>query len=84
MRKGISTEALKAVISYLFKEISMNRIEGRHNTLNLASGRVILKSGMKFEGIMRETDINRNGEFCDLVVYSILKSDLIVEYKKVK
>lgn len=75
--KGISTEALKSVISYLFKEIDMNRIEGRHNTLNLASGRVMQKSGMKFEGIMREMDINKNGEFCDLAVYSILKSDLI-------
>lgn len=77
-QKGISTEALKAVISYLFKEIAMNRIEGRHNTLNFASGRVMQKSGMKFEGIMREMDINKNGEFCDLAVYSILKSDLIV------
>jgi ribosomal-protein-alanine N-acetyltransferase len=77
-RKGNSTEGLKAVISYLFKEITMNRIEGRHNTLNFASGRVMQKSGMEFEGIMRQTDINKNGEFCDLAVYSILKSDLIV------
>ena len=77
-RKGISTEALDSVISYLFNEIGMNRIEGRHNTLNFVSGRVMQKSGMKFEGIMRQGDINKNGEFCDLAVYSILKSDLIV------
>lgn len=74
---GISTEATKAVINYLFKEIGMNRIEGRHNTLNLASGGAMQKSGMKFEGIMRQADINKNGDFCDLALYSILKSDLI-------
>lgn len=44
--KGIMTEALKAVISYMFSEIGMNRIEARHNTLNPASGRVMQKSGM--------------------------------------
>lgn len=77
-KKGISTEALKAVINYMIKEIGINRIEARHNTLNLASGRVIQKSGMKFEGIMRQADVNKNGEFCDLAVYSVLKSDLIV------
>ncbi|WP_297417912.1 GNAT family N-acetyltransferase [Clostridium sp.] len=74
---GIMTEALKAIISYLFKEVGMNRIEGRHNTLNPASGRVMQKSGMKFEGIMRQVQVNKFGEFYDLAVYSILKSDLI-------
>ena len=36
------------------------------------------KSGMKFEGIMRQAKIDRNGNFYDLVLYSILKSDLTV------
>lgn len=71
------TEALKAVINYLFEEVGMNRIEARHNTLNPASGRVMQKSGMKFEGIMRQIKVNKYGEFYDLAVYSILKSDLI-------
>lgn len=73
------TEALMAVINYLFKEIGMNRIEGRHNILNPASGRVMQKSGMTLEGILRQAKINKkNGEFYDLAVYSILKSDLKV------
>lgn len=77
--KGFMTEALKAVINYLFKEIGMNRIEGRHNTLNPASGRVMQKSGMTLEGILRQVKVNKkNGEFYDLAVYSILKSDLKV------
>jgi [ribosomal protein S5]-alanine N-acetyltransferase len=77
--KGIMTEALKAVINYLFKEVGINRIEARHNTLNPASGRVMQKSGMKLEGILRQVKVNKYGEFYDLAVYSILKSALIVK-----
>ena len=33
-RKGITTEALGAVIDFLFKEVGMNRIEARHDTNN--------------------------------------------------
>ena len=75
--KGIMTEALKAVITYLFEEIGINRIEARHNTENPASGRVMEKAGMKLEGILRQVKINKKGKFYDLAVYSILKSDLI-------
>jgi ribosomal-protein-alanine N-acetyltransferase len=73
--KGIMTEAIKAVINYLFSEIGMNRIEARYNTLNLASGRVMQKSGMKHEGILRQVQVDKNGHFNDLAVYSILKSE---------
>lgn len=74
--KGLTTEGLKAIINYLFNEVGMNRIEARHNTLNIASGVVMQKVGMKFEGILRQVEINKHGEFYDLAVYSILKSDL--------
>lgn len=74
--KGLTTEGLNAIINYLFNEVGMNRIEARHNTLNIASGVVMQKVGMKFEGILRQVEINKHGEFYDLAVYSILKSDL--------
>jgi len=73
--KGIMTEALKAVIGYLFNEIGMNRIEAKHNTLNPASGKVMQKSGMKHEGILRQVQVDKNGHYNDLAVYSILKSE---------
>lgn len=78
--KGIMAEALKAVIGYLFNEIGMNRIEAKHNTLNPASGMVMQKSRMKHEGILRQVQVDKNGDYNDLAVYSILKS----EYDKVK
>ncbi|GFZ29858.1 N-acetyltransferase [Clostridium zeae] len=74
--KGYMTEALNVVIDYLFKEIGMNRIEARYNTINIASGIVMQKAGMKFEGILRQAKVNKYGQFYDLAIYSILRSDL--------
>ena len=74
--KGITTEALKAIIKFLFQEVSMNRISAKHDTNNLPSGQVMRKSGMVYEGTLREIKI-RNDEFYSLAVYSILKKEWI-------
>ncbi|MEG2289000.1 MAG: GNAT family N-acetyltransferase [Clostridium sp.] len=73
--KGITSEALKSVIDYLFSEVGFNRIEARHDTNNGASGKVMIKSGMQHEGILRKVKLRDNKEFYDLAVYSILKED---------
>ena len=75
--KGITTEALKAVINYMIKEVNINRFEARFNTKNIASGKVMEKAGMKYEGTLREVKINRNGDYYDMSVYSILRSDIL-------
>lgn len=74
--RGVGTEALKEVISFMINDIGFNRVEGKHNIMNLVSGKVLQKSGMIFEGTMRQADVNKEREFSDLQVYSILKSDL--------
>jgi ribosomal-protein-alanine N-acetyltransferase len=71
--KGITTEASKAVINYFFS-LGFNRIFSYHNPLNSASGRVMQKCGMKFEGRIRGGSLLA-GEICDCLQYSILKSD---------
>lgn len=73
--KGIMTEALKAVIAYLLSKVGFNRIQLRHMTDNPASGRVMQKCGMKFEGILRQYGVKNIGERCDTAIYSILKED---------
>lgn len=72
--QGIMPEALNAVITYLFDEVGMNRIAACHDSNNPKSGRVMVKAGMKLEGILREAAKNRHGRY-DKVYYSILKSD---------
>lgn len=73
--RGLMTEALKSVINYLFKKANFNRIQLRHHVDNEASGRVMQKAGLQFEGILREADKTNTGQFCDTAIYSILKRD---------
>jgi len=75
--KGIMTEALKDVINYLFSEVGFNRIVALHDTNNSASGKVMLKSGMKYEGTLRQANYNEKRGFYDLAVYGILKDEWI-------
>lgn len=72
--KGITSEALNSVIEYFFNEVGANRIESRHDVNNPNSGNVMKKCGMKYEGTMRQSDINNQG-ICDTCYYAILKSD---------
>ena len=72
--KGIMTEALSAVIEYLFTEVGMNRVAARHDPNNPHSGGVMRKCGMKYEGTNRACDRNNQG-ICDAAQYSILRSE---------
>lgn len=72
--KGIMTKALKAVINYLFDTTDFVRISAKHDIANPGSGKVMEKSGMKYEGTYRQADKNNQG-ICDCSVYAILKSD---------
>ena len=74
---GYATQALSAVIHVAFTSIpSLNRLEAQHDIRNPASGRVMEKSGMKKEGVLRERLYNKS-EFIDVALYSILRSDHI-------
>ena len=72
--KGITTEALSAVIEYLFTEVGVNRVAARHDPNNPHSGGVMRKCGMKYEGTNRSCDRNSQG-ICDAAQYSILRSE---------
>ena len=72
--KGIMTEALAAVIEYLFTEVGMNRVAARHDPNNPHSGGVMRKCGMKYEGTLRACDRNNQG-ICDAAQYAILQCE---------
>lgn len=73
--QGIMTEALKAIKGYMFEEVGINRICAKHHTQNIASGKVMQKCGMLFEGVMRQVKVDKHGDFYDLAVYAALKAD---------
>lgn len=69
--KGYATEALTAVINYLFEE-DVYLIEAKHSSQNAASGRVLAKAGMKEEAVLLDRRIDKKtGIRYDLVIYSI-------------
>ncbi len=72
--QGITSEALQAVIDFLFAEVGMNRIAARHDPKTPHSGGVMKKCGMKYEGTTRASDRNRQG-ICDAAHYAILRSE---------
>lgn len=76
---GIMSESLTAVIDYLFSEVRFNRIAAMHDTNNIASGKVMIKSGMKYEGTLRQAKLRDSNGFYDLAIYSILKDEWIRE-----
>ena len=72
---GYATEALKAVIKYLFEECDADVVNAEFMANNPASGRVMEKSGMQFEGILRSRVIDKNNIRNDLLNYSITKEE---------
>ena len=72
--QGITSEALKAVMDYLFDVAGFDRIEARHDPDNPNSGKVMLKCGMKFEGMKHDPDMKKHGDQ-NACFYSLYASD---------
>ena len=72
--QGYTSEALAAVIRYLFREVGFNRIETQHDPENPHSGGVMRKCGMQYEGTLRQA-IRSNRGITDAAVYAILAAD---------
>lgn len=74
--QGYCTEAAREVLRYAFEVLGLNRVQARHMTKNLASGRVMQKLGMKYEGTLRQS-LFRWGKFEDAAIYAILREEYL-------
>jgi [ribosomal protein S5]-alanine N-acetyltransferase len=72
--QGYCTEAARAVLHYGFTAFNLNRIFAHHFSRNPASGRVMEKIGMKYEGCLRQ-HVKKWDVYEDMRVYGILKSE---------
>jgi [ribosomal protein S5]-alanine N-acetyltransferase len=72
--QGYATEAARGVVKYGFEKAQLNRIFAAHFKHNPASGKVLQKIGMKYEGCMRQ-NILKWGDFVDVELYSILRQE---------
>lgn len=69
--KGIIPEAIKEVVKYGFKEMKLHSIEAIIDPDNLASEKVLQKSGFIKEAHLKENTFYE-GRFLDTVIYSLL------------
>ncbi|MBI5931428.1 MAG: GNAT family N-acetyltransferase [Chloroflexi bacterium] len=72
--KGYVTEAARACLEFGFETLGLHRIFAGHYARNPASGRVMQKMGMTYEGTFRQ-HLLKDGVFEDNVVYGILRED---------
>lgn len=72
--QGYATEAAERVIRYGFERFRLHRIQASHSTQNPASGRVLQKLGMRYEGRMRQA-LKRWDAYQDLELYALLADD---------
>lgn len=72
--QGFCTEAGHAALSYGFTVLRLKRIHSCYITRNPASGRVMEKLGMQYEGC-RKNHVVKWGKLEDLALYGILKAD---------
>lgn len=72
--KGYCSEAVKIMVDYLFLSRNIVRIQAHTDARNLASQRVLKKSGFRKEGTFRKEYFVR-GEWRDSCIYSILREE---------
>ena len=72
---GYCTEAARALIRFSFATMGLHRVFAHHLARNPASGRVMAKAGMRYEGTLRE-HTRKADVFEDIPLYGILAGEL--------
>ena len=72
--KGIVSEAAKKIIDYGFTKMKFHSIEGVIDPNNIASKKLLTKSGFVKEAYFKENYLF-DGKFVDTEIYSLLKKD---------
>lgn len=72
--KGIMTKVLSNIKLFAFNDMGVHRIEGRTMVDNVASQKLLNKTGFKLEGIQKGYRIIR-GEPTDIALYGITKNE---------
>lgn len=72
--RGYATEAARAVLTWAYDALPLNRVQSQADTRNPASARVLEKLGFVHEGTLRQ-DCVVDGVVSDSWVYGLLRSD---------
>lgn len=74
--QGYCTEAATEVVKFAFVQLDYHRVYAQHLSHNPASGRVMRKIGMSYEGRLRD-HIYRDGRYYDMLQFGVLKKEFI-------
>lgn len=72
--QGIASEAARAAVEFLFRELGMKRVIGTCFPQNRASARVLEKAGLRYEGLMRG-DTRIGESWRDSSLYAAIAED---------
>lgn len=72
--KGYATEAAREMLRYGFEDLGLHRIFASHFKHNPASGRILVKLGMRYEGCQRE-HLRKWDQFVDSELYGLLRQE---------
>ena len=72
--QGYMSESLNLILDLAFTKLKLNRIESTHYVGNEASGGVMKKCGMQYEGTGLQ-EVRIKGIYYDVVHYAILKQN---------
>ncbi len=74
--KGYATEALKAIVDYLFLSLKKHRVMASIDPRNTSSLQLIERLGFRKEGHFKESYFLR-GEWVDDIIYAILRREWV-------
>ena len=73
-RTGICTEALRRVVEFIFSETTIDRLQGNADVRNIASNKVLQKSGFTLEGTIRHGKMV--SQYCDYNIWGMIRDDI--------
>lgn len=71
--KGVMTEAVKQICDYVFDNSDIIRIYAEPFAHNIASCRVLEKTGFELEGILKSNAV-KNGKVIDMKMYALIRN----------
>jgi RimJ/RimL family protein N-acetyltransferase len=74
--RGLATEAVRALVGHIFAAYPVERVQAHYIEGNTASGRVLEKIGLRFEGIRRRALLHRE-RFWDLHCYAAVRGERV-------
>jgi RimJ/RimL family protein N-acetyltransferase len=73
MGQGYATEAVRAITAFAFEQLGMRRIEALPDAENVASARVLERTGYGLEGTFRHDRAEPDGTLRDTRVYAVIR-----------